>query len=682
MTSVLRSARRRPRAGHADLDLRRVENWFVEKGVPQFMSDYLPRDNLRVLLFLLLIVVAFDLAVQPWVGLNTWSLVLAPAALVCFVLAVKVTITDQASRAHGILHVLISGPLREVWGVRGWRKVWQEVLVWRQVLQEASTWRKGGQEVLIRLTILFASVYLLACLIFSLKRSVYWSDSSVDFVVAVGLLWVSATLFRTRPLKADYENSNRISLYIIIVCAVICFAFEGSLFPSSRVLMAGAISNVTSVAVPVPQGLAALAVTVIIVFLSRRLMGGQSGGRETAAQQFDLFFPAVPLLLLVLCVETTVLPYVGSVWFGTVLPLAMMAVIAPSHVLLRRRREPSGLRRRFRWPKRLDVLLNYPGITMFVFLYLVAYPAMVGVHSAAAANQFSIDAFGMPTARRSAFVLALGINLFYLIIAGIIAAFGLDRVAVWATKETWTNWRDRTSNLGRGLPIVLVFTTFLLLTAELWETMAKISTAKYVALIGALLAIAGAFHLFTSMKHLSMRSEFGSWSDVIKAATAERKEYWTSSIRPEPEIAKLISRLKRLPSKHEPRRPLQGLERVNALMVMMTYEILFFFPVMFLAIALFFALGQLVVPPAVAATWVYGDGTPASRGEGLARLPLMEQPWSRVAVLLAAFSVLALAVEILSDSERRSAFFDSADKALRRRLAVRLAYHEVRSDRR
>jgi hypothetical protein len=68
---------------------------------------------------------------------------------------------------------------------------------------------------------------------------------------------------------------------------------------------------------------------------------------------------------------------------------------------------------------------------------------------------------------------------------------------------------------------------------------------------------------------------------------------------------------------------------------------------------------------------------PASRGDELANLPLIEQPWLRVALLLTAFSVLYLAVEVLSDSDKRSAFFESGDNALRRRLAVRLAYYEV-----
>ena len=677
MARVAQSAHRRPRSERVDLDVRKIEDWFIEKGVPQFMVDYLPRDNMRVLLFLILIVVAFDLAVQPWVGINAWSLVIAPAALVCFTLVLKVTIIDQASQAYAVLNVSISGALREMWWeVHGWRRVWREVWVWRTVWQEIWTWRKARKEILSRSAVLFAGVYLLSCLIFSLQRSVYWSDSSVDFVVAVGLLWISASLFRTRPLMADYEKRKKRSLQILVLCAVVYFALEGSLLPSSGVLMDSVVGSVMPVAVPVPQGLVALAVTVIIFFQSRDLVRDQSTEGELTTQEFDLFFPSVPLLVLVLCAETTVLPYVGPVWLGAILPLVVMAVIVPLHILLRWYRELFGPRR-IKWPRRFDVLLRYPGLILFMLVYLIAYPTMVGVLSASEENQFSIHAFGMPAAGQSAFILALGINLFYLIVAGVIAAFGLDRVAVWASKETWANWRERISNLGRALPILLVVTTFVLLTAELWETMAKISTVKYMALLGSILAITGIFHLLTSVKHLSARSEFESWADVIKAARAERQAYWIANIPPDLEIERLMLRLKTLKLEGEPRLPLGKLEKINALVVMMTYEILFFFPVMFLAIVVFFAIGYFVVPPEVAATWVYGDGTPASRGEGLAHLPPIDQPWLRVAVLLAAFSVLSLAVDVLSDSDRRIRFFDSADRAIRRRLAVRLAYHKV-----
>jgi hypothetical protein len=51
-------------------DLRGIEHWFIDQGVPQFMSRYSPQDNMRVLVFLLLVVVAFEVSILPWLDLE------------------------------------------------------------------------------------------------------------------------------------------------------------------------------------------------------------------------------------------------------------------------------------------------------------------------------------------------------------------------------------------------------------------------------------------------------------------------------------------------------------------------------------------------------------------------------------------------------------------------------------
>ena len=686
MTSILQSARRSPRVGREGPDLREIERWFIDQGVPQFMWQYWPHENMSVLLFLLLTVVAFDLAIQPWFGLYAWFLLIAPAMLICFAIIFKITIIDQIRRlASGSLHP-------------------------------------------IRLIVLSTSVLLVSLLISSLSPDVYWSNLSVRFVVLLGLLWTSAVLFRIDVWEGDSVKlkRRRQRLYFLIAAAVVCFAFKGSL-SSSRELMNTVVGSIMPTAVPVPQALAALVITAIIGIQSRGLIREcRAYGQVTTQQQLNAFFPAVPLLILLFCAETTVLPYIGPNGPQIIVPLAIMFSVVPLLI-------PSYQRRRrhsISWPKRLDVVTANPGLLLFVVLYLVAYPVIVGTLSNSEAEQFSIDAFGRPAAGMSAFILAFGINLFYFILAGAIAGFGLDRVAVWATKEAWVNWRQRVFTLGRGLPLLLVFTTFLLLTAEIWETMVKISTTSYLLVIGLLLGLTGAFHLLTSIKELAKKSEFGKWQDVLDAAGGDRKEngqgedYETHGLLnyvdlvagddrkkdgngqdhgvqelpnsrdlvaegdgkkdgngQDDEIQVILNQVHLSANAQAPEHSLTLLERINGLIVLMTYEVLFFIPVMVSAAILFRVLGHLVVSPAVAANWVYGDNTPAKRGYELVNLPLIEQPWNRVAVLLAVFSILYLAVEVLSDPEKRGVFFENADTAVRRRLAVRLAYQEVRKHR-
>lgn len=745
------------------IDLAKIEHWFFREGVPQFVYGYGPGNTMQILRYLLLIVVAFDLAIQPWVSLNPWFLLIAPAALVflglSFGLIVKRTIIDPARYLiHGLTE---AGTVKD-------RRSWVSFKAQISFLISKLT----------RVLKLFASVYVAGCLIFLLGSEIYWSDYTVDFVVIAVLLWSSAMLFRPDVWSGnDAKLRERRRLYVVIAVAVICFSFEGSILPDSTVLMGGVLGSVMPSALPVPQALAALLVAVIIAAQAQGLIPEPSMASEDAAQQpskareevlqqpFNIFFPAVPLLVLVFCAETAILPYVGPTWCAAVLPLVAMVGVASLHVLLRRRQHkptPNGATRRPRWLKTRNWLkevagyssvrgfINYPGVTALVVLYLVACPVLVAALAASEGNQPSTDILGDAASARSAFLLTSMVNLFYASLVVGIAVFGLLPVAKWAIKEAWANLLERLSNLGRGLSILVVFAALALLTQETWETMLTISTKDYLLLVGSILGLTGAFHLITAVNRLTKEAKFGTWSEVFSAAMSEQEpsqndkhgpsendtqekhlelvgpvpgptdafplltsvqhstkeaEFGLSSevhaaatprqespendqptpsqkddYSPDREIKDLLDseELSDLTTRSgAPKHRLGGLEAINSVIVSMTYEIIFFFPVTIIAAFAFFVFGYVTVKPPVAANWIYGDRATERQADDLTHLPFFQQPWARVALLLTAFSILYLAVEILSDPDRRTIFFGSADKAVRKRLAVRLAYRQV-----
>lgn len=100
-----------------------------------------------------------------------------------------------------------------------------------------------------------------------------------------------------------------------------------------------------------------------------------------------------------------------------------------------------------------------------------------------------------------------------------------------------------------------------------------------------------------------------------------------------------------------------------------------------IAAIVFLTFGYVTVPHRVAANWIAGDRASPTEINEIKSLPPVEQPWIRVGLLLTAFAILYLVVEILSDPDKRKTYFESADKAVRQRLAVRLAYCEVRERR-
>jgi hypothetical protein len=691
MASVLKTPQWSSRSGPTGEDLTNVERWFIRQGVPQFVYGYWLADSMPILSYLLLIVVAFDLAIQPWVSLNLWFLLIAPAALVfvglSFGLFVKWMIIDQASYL-----------IRE--------------LTKERTVNNKSTYLSFKEQLSylmsnrIRVAKLFVGVFLVSSLALQLGRDVYWTNFTVDFVVIAVLLWASARLFRPDVWTGSHAtHRERRRLYLVVAVAVIGFAFEGSVLPDATAMMDGVFGSIMPTLEPVPQAFAALLVTVAIVVQSHALIPKPSepavawaqgripqpseNGGATHQQRFNIFFPAVPLLVLVFCAETAILPYVGPVWVAAAIPLAAMVGVASLHLLLLRIRRPQWLTT----PRWLQTVANYPsvsrfitypGVTSLVVLYLVACPLLVAILATSDENQPSISTATNPANVRSALLLTLAVNLFYLSLVVGIAVFGLHQVARWASKEAWRGLRERISNLGRGLSILVVFAALALLTAETWETMLRISTRDYLLLVGSILGLAGAFHLITSIQHVTKTAAFDTWSEVGAAAMPKQQSSQNDDNSPDPEIKNLLDshELSHLNGDDTaPKHSLGLLETINSVIVMMTYEIFFFFPVTIVAAIVFLTFGHVTVPNKIAANWIFGDRANDTELHELTNLPLLQQPWFRVGLLLTAFSILYLVVEILSDPDKRSTYFESADKAVRQRLAVRLAYCEVRARR-
>jgi hypothetical protein len=198
------------------------------------------------------------------------------------------------------------------------------------------------------------------------------------------------------------------------------------------------------------------------------------------------------------------------------------------------------------------------------------------------------------------------------------------------------------------------------------------------------MALAGAFHLITSVQHVTRAATFNTWSEVRAAAMPEQGSSLNGDSAPHPEIKELLdSKELRIYTLNNtaPEHPPRGLETINSVIVMMTYEIFFFLPVAVLAAVIFLTFGRVTVPDRVAANWIYGDRATPEEFNHLTSLPFFQQPWVRVGLLLTALAILTLLVGILAEPGGRSAYFHSADKAVRQRLAVRLAYCEVRERR-
>jgi hypothetical protein len=488
-----------------------------------------------------------------------------------------------------------------------------------------------------------------------LARDSYWFDFAVMFTAFMA----AGILFRQSVWDSDSDELRgmRRRLLSVVLLAVPLFAAEGSVLPS----MEGELTTLE-----IPNALPGLLVLSYVLGLSLRL--SREASRQPSMRApgvVALYLPAIPLVVILLALETAVLPYLQQPFAENALPwiLILLVVCWAGFASLRARTRGTVARRE--WEGTVDsVTRSSPAMGLWLALYLFGYPLLAEL-------AFEVDAFGRQLDGMAVFFLTLAINLFYLLVVWFTISFGLDRVAVWAKRDALKNLRGAMTGLLRGLPLLLVFTAFFVMTAEVWQVAAEVRTVPLLGLLGLLLGLTLAFVVVTSWKEINEQSEFKGWKDVEDAA--DPKNELRNGAAPGT-VKRLWQTSADLRGSDPPDSPLKGKERINAIAVLGVYQLFLFVPVMLAAGLLFWCIGHLAVTPEMAADWIYGDRSSAADADKLRALSFFSDPWTRVAAILAVFSLLYIAVAVLSDDDQRKEFLSGADAGLRERLAVRVLY--------
>jgi hypothetical protein len=260
---------------------------------------------------------------------------------------------------------------------------------------------------------------------------------------------------------------------------------------------------------------------------------------------------------------------------------------------------------------------------------------------------------------------------------------GLDRIARWMAGETL---RDAPSTFWAfvgSLPFVVILLFFVAITTETWQVATQSSELQFAALLGVLILLTLAIALWGSLRELGRQCGLVEWSDV-RAALADRGPRQRALL---PVIGALTYKIEDVDGSL-PRPKLRLAERVNVASVMMLYQIIYCVAIGLFTAALFYAVARLAVSDAMLAAWhvdvpkerLASWGVDAEAATQFASWPLLNQPWSRVALLLGAFSALAFAAHVTDGDEKRKTFFSGPDREVRRRLAMRMAYRRAFPD--
>ncbi len=203
----------------------------------------------------------------------------------------------------------------------------------------------------------------------------------------------------------------------------------------------------------------------------------------------DVLTRTVPFLLLVVFAELFL--SFGDRWEGWSQAIAFLAgvvVLVAAFVAVNRLRG----RRSLQLPDRVGVL------EVALFVLLPAIPTAIGAEGSVAAPVGAV----------------VGVNLVLLVLAFVVTAWGLLPMMRWSIGQLRVQIGDIANLAMKSLPILLLFSAFIFLNAEMWQV-ANDFTLPFFGAVAAVVVLVGTAFVMLSVKRLTVDlARFGAWADV------------------------------------------------------------------------------------------------------------------------------------------------------------------------
>ncbi len=240
-------------------------------------------------------------------------------------------------------------------------------------------------------------------------------------------------------------------------------------------------------------------------------------------------------------------------------------------------------------------------------------------------------------------------------------SYGVLPLMGWAASQTFSRIGSVGRMLTRALPLLLLFTTFLFINAEVWQVAGTLEGPVYIVTLALFFLLGSAFVLSRVPESIRSVNAFDDWSEVaeqLQGTPAEDSQ---------------------LPAHGDPmERPLSIRQWVNIGMVsVFSQAILITFVAVILA-AFFTLFGLLAIPEETAAYWTQlPEVHVLARWNVGGRTLVLSEPLLRVAGFLGAFTGMYFTVVLGTDATYRGEFAEDAGPQIRQALAVRLASHHT-----
>ena len=246
-------------------------------------------------------------------------------------------------------------------------------------------------------------------------------------------------------------------------------------------------------------------------------------------------------------------------------------------------------------------------------------------------------------------------NALLLLGAYLTVGFGLLPILHWGARRLIRDATDVLGLFARALPLLLIFVTFLFITAEVWQMAGTLETLRLVALIGLFALVAVAFLISRLPVELSDLATFDRPKRVIELVQetpAAGLGVTTGSLRMD-----------------APLRPAQWMNVGLVVLVALALRVLF---VSTLVGVFFLVFGLIAMHPSTIATWTQSEPR-----------VLLDLGWLgtaltaellQVAVFMASFSGFYFTISVLTNYAYRDEFFEDVVGDVRHAFAVRAVY--------
>lgn len=346
----------------------------------------------------------------------------------------------------------------------------------------------------------------------------------------------------------------------------------------------------------------------------------------------DVLTRALPFLLLVFVLEAfNTFSDTRHGWAEVAPFFAGLIVLVATAVLVNRLRG----RRPFQRPDRVG------GVEIAVFLLVPPIlPAVLH-------DDRLVDSLGIVVT-----------NLVILLVAYVVTSYGLLPMTRWGIRQLVGQLGDLANVMARALPLLLIFSTLLFLTTEIWQVCSSLG-APFFAVTALIPFVAGTLFLVLRVpQELDTVAHFEDWQGVRGLAEGTPLgEVDLSDLSDPPRSPRLKRRA--------------WLNVGLVLVVSQSVQIL----LVSMVVGLFYvAFGLFAVSETVTQEWVVGNAHVLARFELFGNEAVLTTELLQVSAFIAAFSGLQFTVSAITDETYRQEFFERAVRGVRQALAVRALY--------